>query len=67
MIIKDKARDYHLSDNPMPSLNAILSFSEKCCVCSKDIPNLKLVLRKVETQRIICSSCLIEIASAKDE
>lgn len=34
----------------------------RCCICERLLPETKLILRHVETQKVICIFCLIDIA-----
>jgi len=35
---------------------------EECSLCNRMVPASSLVLRKLETKKIICIPCLVEIA-----
>lgn len=38
------------------------SIEEECALCNRTVPKGALVLRKKETNKIICIPCLVEIA-----
>lgn len=38
------------------------SILEECSLCNRTVPKDALVLRKIETKKIICIPCLVEIA-----
>ena len=61
MIIKSGAKSHYTSNEP-PSMTCRIEFEEICSVCDKEIPEGALVLRKVETNNIICLLCVIDIA-----
>lgn len=67
MIIKDYAKN-RIADNgsaTIPSQMAILSFEEQCCLCDREIPNGKLLLRKLDNRRVLCLFCILEIAAVE--
>lgn len=38
------------------------SVKEECALCNRTVPENALVLRKIETTKVICIPCLVEIA-----
>lgn len=38
------------------------STQEECALCNRMVPKDALVLRKIETKKVICIPCLVEIA-----
>lgn len=63
-IIKSKAKSRTVGGE-VPSQTGKIEFDELCCICTRDVPNDALVLRKVESNNIICLFCLVEIALIK--
>lgn len=45
-----------------PRQTGIIVFDETCCLCNRNIPDGKMVLRHIETKKIICLLCLVDMA-----
>lgn len=43
-------------------LSGVIIFDEMCCICDRNIPEGKLVLRYRVNNRVICLLCIVAIA-----
>ena len=61
---KSFARSRIIGGKP-PSTTSPIKFEEICCVCDKEIPDGKLVIRHKKSENIICLFCLVGLAEVE--